>query len=72
MVVHGRIESLLPKLISPNQVDFVKKRCLIENVLLTQKVIIYIRKRAKPVNIIIKLNMMKAYDRISWLYLTLC
>lgn len=68
-VVHDRLEKLLPKIISSNQSGFVKGRCIIENVL-TQKINTDIRKRGKPANVVIQLDMDKAYDRVSWLFLT--
>ncbi|XP_049406079.1 uncharacterized protein LOC125869665 [Solanum stenotomum] len=64
-----RIEGYLPKLISFNQSDFVKGRRIIEKVLLTQEIVTEIRKRGKPANVVIKLDMAKAYDRVSWFYL---
>ncbi|XP_059314087.1 uncharacterized protein LOC132064926 [Lycium ferocissimum] len=62
-VIHDRLESILPSLISQNQSDFVKGRNIIENVLLTQAVVADIRKRGRPANVVIKLDMAKAYDR---------
>lgn len=42
-----------------------------ENVLLTQEIIIDIRLRTKAgPNVVIKLDMTKAYDKLSWLFLT--
>ncbi|XP_059291461.1 uncharacterized protein LOC132044942 [Lycium ferocissimum] len=67
-VVHGRLEGILPRLVSPNQSSFVKGRSIIENVLLTQEIVTDIKKRGKPANVIIKLDMAKAYDRVSWLF----
>ncbi|XP_059292434.1 uncharacterized protein LOC132045876 [Lycium ferocissimum] len=68
-VVQDKLEGLLPSLISPNQSGFVKGRCIIENVLLTQEVVTDIRLRGKPANVVLKLDMAKAYDRVSWSYL---
>ncbi|XP_060211916.1 uncharacterized protein LOC132639487 [Lycium barbarum] len=68
-VVHDRLESVLPQLISINQAGFVQGRSIIENVLLAQEIVTDIRKRGKPANVVIKLDMAKAYDRVSWLYL---
>lgn len=48
----------------------MKGRYIIENVLLTQEIVTDIRKRDKPANIVIKLDMTKSYDRVSWLFLT--
>ncbi|XP_019224809.1 PREDICTED: uncharacterized protein LOC109206439 [Nicotiana attenuata] len=50
---------------------FVKGRSIVENILLTQEIITDIRLRTKAgPNVVIKLYMTKAYDRISWLFLT--
>nr|XP_016462864.1 PREDICTED: uncharacterized protein LOC107785952 [Nicotiana tabacum] len=69
-VVHERLVDLLPSLISPNQAGFIKGRSIVENILLTQEIITDIRLRGKPSNVVIKLDMAKAYDRVSWLVLT--
>ncbi|XP_059284744.1 uncharacterized protein LOC132038037 [Lycium ferocissimum] len=67
-LVHSRLEGILPRLVSPNQSSFVKGRSIIESVLLTQERVTDIRKRGKPANVIIKLDIAKAYDRVSWLF----
>ncbi|XP_060170627.1 uncharacterized protein LOC132601563 [Lycium barbarum] len=59
-VVHGRLEGILPRLVSPNQSGFVKGRSTIENFLLTQEIVTDIRKRGKPANVMIKLELAKA------------
>ncbi|XP_070047517.1 uncharacterized protein [Nicotiana tomentosiformis] len=70
-VIHERLVSLLPNLISDEQAGFVKGRSIVENVLLTQEIVTDIRLRTKAgPNIIIKLDMTKAYDRLSWIFLT--
>ncbi|XP_060211928.1 uncharacterized protein LOC132639499 [Lycium barbarum] len=68
-VMHDKLESILPSLILVNQSGFFKGRNIIENVFLTQELVDDIRKRGKPANVIIKLDMAKAYDRVSWRYL---
>lgn len=70
-VVHERVVNLLPTLISYEQAGFVKGRSIIENVILTQEIIndIRLRTREGP-NVVIKLDMNKAYDRLTWLFLT--
>lgn len=69
-ILHERLVDILPTIISTNQVGFVKGRSIIKNVFLAQEIIIDIRFRAKPANLVIKLDMAKAYDRVSWLFLT--
>ncbi|XP_019242683.1 PREDICTED: uncharacterized protein LOC109222830, partial [Nicotiana attenuata] len=50
---------------------FVKGRSIVENILLTQEIITDIRLRTKAgPNVVMKLDMTKAYDRLSWLFLT--
>uniref|UniRef100_A0A0V0IRF8 Putative ovule protein n=1 Tax=Solanum chacoense TaxID=4108 RepID=A0A0V0IRF8_SOLCH len=68
-IIHDRLQDILPKIISSNQSGFVKGRSIIENVLLTQELISYINKRGKPSNVVIKLDMAKAYDRVSCFFL---
>lgn len=70
-VVHERLVDLLPNLISDEQEGFVKGRSIVENMLLTQEIITDIRLRTKVgPNVVIKLDMTKAYDRLSWIFLT--
>lgn len=61
------IEGFLPKIISCNQSSFLKCRSIIENFLLTQDIVLDIRLRGKFANV---LGISKAYDRVSWLFLT--
>nr|XP_009595805.1 uncharacterized protein LOC104092031 [Nicotiana tomentosiformis] len=63
------MEKILPSLISSNQSGFIKWRSIFENILLTQEIVTDIRLRGKPANVVIKLVMAKAYDRVSWKYL---
>ncbi|XP_059284936.1 uncharacterized protein LOC132038264 [Lycium ferocissimum] len=69
-LIHGRLVSKLSDIISLNQSGFVKDRSIVENILLTQEIVSDIRLRTKDANMIIKLDMAKAYDRVSWLLLT--
>lgn len=64
-IVHDRIEDLLPKIVFTNQLGFVKGESIIEDVLLTQELVTDIGKRGKPGNVVIKLDMTKAYDKVS-------
>ncbi|XP_060210732.1 uncharacterized protein LOC132637695 [Lycium barbarum] len=50
--------------------NFINKgRCIIENVLITQEVVSNIRLRGKLANVVLKLDMAKSYDRVSWMFL---
>ncbi|KAF3647189.1 hypothetical protein FXO37_20085 [Capsicum annuum] len=50
--------------------SFVQGRSIAENILVVQEIVSEIRKRGKTPNMVMKLDMMKAYDRVEWLYLT--
>lgn len=65
------IPSLItPDLISKNQTGFVKGRNILENILLAQEIIRDINKRNQRHNVVVKLDMAKAYDRVSWIFMT--
>lgn len=55
---------VLARIVSPFQSGFVKDRSIIENVLLTQEMCHGMR--AKNEDVILKLDMTKAYDNMSW------
>lgn len=63
-----RLASILPNLISDNQSGFVKGRSISENIMLAQEIIHGIKKPKDGDNVLIKLDMTKAYDRVSWSY----
>src|SRR5436190_24030213 len=64
-----RLVEVLPDIISPEQSGFVKGRVINDNILLAQELVQSIRKKVRGSNIIIKLDLSKAYDFISWLAL---
>lgn len=68
-IVHFRLVSILPRLISPNRLGFVKESNIIENVLLTQELIVNIGQRRHPSNVVMKLDMANTYDRVSYFFL---
>ena len=67
-LVSNRLSPILPALISSNQSGFVKGRSISENIMLAQEIIHQIKKPKIGSNVIIKLDMAKAYDRVSWSY----
>ncbi|XP_055818385.1 uncharacterized protein LOC129887346 [Solanum dulcamara] len=69
-IIHERLKAMLSKIIFPKQAEFVQGRSIAENVLLVQEIIAEIRKKGKPPNLIIKLDMMKAYDKVEWIFMT--
>lgn len=69
-MLHNRLVTVLPFIISQNQSGFVKESNISENILLAQKIIRNINRRNKHINVVVKLDMAKAYDRVSWVFLT--
>ncbi|XP_060200489.1 uncharacterized protein LOC132628743 [Lycium barbarum] len=69
-ILQNRLAKVLPNIISHNQTRFVKGRSIAENILLAQEIIRDINLKAKHTNVVIKLDMAKEYDRLSWICLT--
>eukprot|EP00253_Pinus_taeda_P006633 PITA_06633 len=63
-----RLKPLLEKLISPEQTGFVEGRQILDGLVVTQE-IIHSMKTKKQKGMVIKLDLSKAYDRVSWQYL---
>lgn len=65
----NRLAKLLLSIITENQSGFVGGRLISDNILLAQELIGRIHQKARGGNIAIKLDMMKAYDRLDWNFL---
>ncbi|XP_071928018.1 uncharacterized protein [Coffea arabica] len=65
-ILADRVAGILPKIISPQQTGFVKGRNITENFLLAQEVISGMAKKNRGGNVVMKLDMSKAYDRVAW------
>eukprot|EP00253_Pinus_taeda_P009011 PITA_09011 len=63
-----RLKPLLDKLISAEQTGFVEGRKILDGLIVTQEVI-HSLKVKKQKGMMIKLDLSKAYDRLSWNYL---
>lgn len=65
-VLTYRLKPLLPQLISQEQSAFLSGRDITDNVLLAQELIQHLDRRVRGANVAFKLDMMKAFDRVSW------
>ncbi|XP_060210957.1 uncharacterized protein LOC132637971 [Lycium barbarum] len=68
-LISRRLNPLLPLMISENQSGFLKGRLITENVQLTQEIVQNIKCKNKGGNVVIKLDMAKAYDGMSWSFI---
>ncbi|XP_055802509.1 uncharacterized protein LOC129871574 [Solanum dulcamara] len=64
-----RLTPILPQLISENQSGFFQGRTISENVMLAQEIIHSIKRPKIGDNVVIKLDMAKAYNRVSWSFI---
>lgn len=68
-IITYRLNSILPKLISVEQVGFVPGRSIHDNISLAHDLTHDLHQKTNGGNVIIKLDMAKAYDRISWMFI---
>lgn len=68
-IITDRLSEILPQIISPEQRGFTKGRGLSDNILLAQEMIHKLDSNCRGGNVIFKLDLAKAYDRISWLFI---
>ncbi|KAL0407597.1 UNVERIFIED_CONTAM: putative ribonuclease H protein [Sesamum radiatum] len=68
-LLNTQIATILPKIISPSQSGFVQGRMIADNILLAQELTHCLGKNCSTNNMIIKLDMAKAYDRLNWGFL---
>lgn len=66
-LVTDRLASILPNLISLEHGSFTKGRNITDNILLTRELLQ--DSRIRGCNVVFKINLAKAYDRLSWLFL---
>jgi hypothetical protein len=65
-ILSTRLEKLLPKLISKEQGAFVENRIIHDNIALTQEMAQHIHTKIRGGNIILNIDMEKAFDRLEW------
>lgn len=68
-VLTSRLSTMLPDLLAPSQSGFVRGRLISDNILLAQEMVHEIGTQGCHPNLILKLDMAKAYDRIQWRFL---
>jgi hypothetical protein len=66
--INNRLEAIYDRLLSQNQIAFVKGRYILESVVAAHE-ISHAAMRAEDKGLILKLDYEKAYDRVSWDFL---
>lgn len=68
-LLNERLAMILAGLISENQSGFLKGRLILDSILLTQEMVFAIDVKTRGSNIVMKIGMQKAYDRLNWGFL---
>ncbi|KAL3538029.1 hypothetical protein ACH5RR_001395 [Cinchona calisaya] len=68
-ILANRLPSILPSIITQEQVSFVKGRSISNNVLLTQEIVESIDRKTRKESTIIKLDLTKVFDYVCWGFL---
>ena len=67
-VIINRLKPLLPKLISSKKLGFVERRHILDGVILVHEMLHSLKSSRTP-GMMIKLDIVKAYDKLSWQYI---
>ncbi|CAL1367271.1 unnamed protein product [Linum trigynum] len=65
--IANNLKMLMPQVVHPNQSSFVPNRHITDNIIILQETVHYMsRKAGKKGIMLLKIDLTKAYDRISW------
>ena len=69
-IIANRLQELLPDLIGPHQTSFVPGRHITENIIVAQEIIHSMRRKKRRKGFMaIKVDLEKAYDKLSWSFI---
>lgn len=68
-IMVSRLTVVVDKLVSHEQGAFIPGRSIFENITLTQEMVHSLHKHTVGGNVMVKLDMAKAYDRVNWGFL---
>ncbi|XP_026399624.1 uncharacterized protein LOC113295510 [Papaver somniferum] len=68
-IINTRMGFLMIKLISPQQVAYIKGRSIQEQIILASKLVNEMRKKRRGRNVALKLDVSQAYDLVNWNFL---
>lgn len=67
-IIASRLKSLLPLIISPKQSGYVEGRQITDGIVLTHEIIHSLKQSKKP-GMLLKIDLSKAFDSLSWIYI---
>ena len=68
--ITNRLKEIMGKLITPNQSSFVPGRQIVDNIIIYQEVLNSMRRNTSGKGyMLIKVDLEKAFDRISWSFI---
>lgn len=67
-ILQRGLQPIFRDIISPEQTDFFSLRFILDNIVLTQKALHWAKTSKQP-TVFFKLNLSKAYDKLSWHFL---
>ncbi|VFQ73314.1 unnamed protein product [Cuscuta campestris] len=67
--IASRLSTLLPLIISEEQAAYVPRREILDQILITKEMVQHINRKVNGGNLIVKLDMAKAFDKLKWSYL---
>jgi hypothetical protein len=65
----SRLRLVLPSLVSLNQTGFIEGRQIIHNICIIQDIVAKYRRKNAPKSCLLKVDIRKAYDSVSWEFL---
>lgn len=70
-VIANHLKPLMSGLVSQKQLGFVEGRQILDGIILTREMI-HSLKQIKTLGMMIKFDLAKAYDKVSWRFLNKC
>jgi len=67
-VIASRLKLLLPLIISPEQSGYVEDRQIMDGIILSHEIIHSLKQSKKP-SMLLKIDLSKAFDSLSWMYI---
>lgn len=67
-IIASRLKVLLPLIISPEQTGYVEDRQITDGIILTHEIIHSLKQTKKP-GMLLKIDLSKAFDSLSWVFI---